>query len=63
MASVTPKACHQLCGRLEDRMEKLSIMVAEAMEGMRWLKLAVLGIYSLIGVVIAKEVVAGILHR
>jgi len=42
-------------------MEKLSIMVAEAMEGMRWLKLAVLGIYSLIGVVVAKEVIAGML--
>lgn len=63
MASVTPKACHALCGRLEEKMEKLTVTVAEAMEGMRWLKLAVLGIYSLIGVVIAKEVVAGILHR
>lgn len=63
MASVTPKACHTMCGRLEEKMEKLTITVAEAMEGMRWLKLAVLGIYSLIGVVVAKEVVAGILHR
>lgn len=63
MASVTPKACHALCGRLEEKMEKLTVAVATAMEGMKWIKLAVLGIYSLLGVVIAKEVVAGILHR
>lgn len=44
-------------------MEKLTITVATAMEGMKWIKLAVLGIYSLLGVAIGKEVIAGILHR
>jgi hypothetical protein len=63
VASVTPKACHTMCGRLEEKMEKLTITVATAMEGMKWIKLAVLGIYSLLGVAIGKEVVAGILHR
>ena len=63
MASVTPKVCHQLCGRLEEKMEKLTITVAEAMEGLKWLKMAVLGIYSLLGVVVAKEVIAGIFSK
>lgn len=63
MASVTPKVCHQLCGRLEEKMEKLTITVTKATEGLKWLKMAVLGIYSLIGVVFAKEVVASIFNK
>lgn len=58
MASVTPKVCHTTCARLEEKIDGLALTVATAVEGMRWIKMAVLGLYSTLGVAIAKTVIA-----
>jgi len=55
--------CQVACKELTSKIEDLTTSVTTVLEGMRWLKLAVIGLYSSIGIAIAKTVLAEVLHK
>jgi hypothetical protein len=58
--ATSPKSCHASCTHLVERIDALSTTVATAVEGIRWIKMAVIGLYSTLGVAVAKTVIASL---